>query len=689
MIAESDQPSLQCTVHQVDDTNKLFLSVQPLDEGPSPTRTPVDIVCVLDTSGSMSSKATVQNEQGEVESHGLSLLDVVVHAARTIVALLGPQDRLSIVTFSSKCKTVFAPTLMTPEAQAAANKALDTVRFGGTTKMLGAILHGLDAMDSLPDKQGRLQSLFLFTDGMPDESESQFHNDLTHRKHGISCTIEAFGFGYNMNSKLLEHIATIGGGHYNFIPDSGMVGTVFVNSLSNLLVAKATKCTLRIGQSQEMSDEDYTIDLPTMFRQQPFTYTVDASVLSSTPPLFYSLSYHDVDHGSCKVEGSVTRGEAPPQLCHLASTVSLTPQQLILRGELHTAFIQGIDECIKAGHSGNQEQAEQLLDSLQTRFETGSDSLFQDKLWSGTAEELRDQVSKALLNPTWFKKWGRHYLPSLRGAHFGHCCNNFKDPGLQSFGGELFQRIRDEADDKFVSLPAPKPSSGDQSTRSEPVDMSRYHCAYGGCFTADSMVLMADGRTKRVDQIVSGDEVMTADAVHTATVQVVVEIVAIHGKMDIVTLNQGLKLTPFHPVVHRGEWVFPCSLVNPVTVVCDRVFDFVLDSHHSMVIGGVTCVTLAHGKSDNNVVAHEFFGTSRVRDALSLYPGYQRGRVTVPSSAFVRSNGQSSRIDSLINITTPAETCSEQAASTLAIACAETPALDVNIRQTVQPIASR
>lgn len=35
-------------------------------------------------------------------------------------------------------------------------------------------------------------------------------------------------------------------------------------------------------------------------------------------------------------------------------------------------------------------------------------------------------------------------------------CNNFKDPGIQHYGGKLFTYLRDKADDTFINLPAPR-----------------------------------------------------------------------------------------------------------------------------------------------------------------------------------------------------------------------------------------
>ena len=48
-------------------------------------------------------------------------------------------------------------------------------------------------------------------------------------------------------------------------------------------------------------------------------------------------------------------------------------------------------------------------------------------------------MSEAVAKREWYKKWGQHYLPSLANAHMLQMCNNFKDPGIQFYGGALFK----------------------------------------------------------------------------------------------------------------------------------------------------------------------------------------------------------------------------------------------------------
>merc|ERR1712224_298393 len=90
-------------------------------------------------------------------------------------------------------------------------------------------------------------------------------------------------------------------------------------------------------------------------------------------------------------------------------------------------------------------------------------------------EDLDGQVSESLSRGDWFKKWGKHYLPSLRLAHLHQQCNNFKDPGVQHYAGPLFSEIRDAADEIFLELPPPKPSRKDVARAAAPQDMRRFY----------------------------------------------------------------------------------------------------------------------------------------------------------------------------------------------------------------------
>jgi hypothetical protein len=64
---------------------------------------------------------------------------------------------------------------------------------------------------------------------------------------------------------------------------------------------------------------------------------------------------------------------------------------------------------------------------------------------------------------------------------------------------------------------------------------------------------------------------------------------------------------------------------------CDAVYSFILEDEHVMIINGVECVTLGH-HFEGEVVAHPYFGSSRVISDLSQMEGWSVGLVSLHSS---------------------------------------------------------
>ena len=62
----------------------------------------------------------------------------------------------------------------------------------------------------------------------------------------MMCNINTFAFGYSADTKLMHELANEGNGTYNFIPDSGFIGTIFVHALANSLTTKFSNVILRV-----------------------------------------------------------------------------------------------------------------------------------------------------------------------------------------------------------------------------------------------------------------------------------------------------------------------------------------------------------------------------------------------------------------------------------------------------------
>merc|ERR1711879_864828 len=103
------------------------------------------------------------------------------------------------------------------------------------------------------------------------------------------------------------------------------------------------------------------------------------------------------------------------------------------------------------------------LDAAQQIMRQPSDELqascaADDEFVAAILEDVNGQSSEAFSRSEYYSKWGVHYLPSILFAHQMQQCNNFKDPSVQMYGGVLFEKIRDNADEEFNNLPPPKSS---------------------------------------------------------------------------------------------------------------------------------------------------------------------------------------------------------------------------------------
>jgi len=107
------------------------------------------------------------------------------------------------------------------------------------------------------------------------------------------------------------------------------------------------------------------------------------------------------------------------------------------------------------------------------------------------------------------------------------------------------------------------------------------------------------------------------------------------NKAHLVEMNQGLLITPWHPVKVNNKWQFPCNLGVPTERYCPAVYNFVLETKHITIINGIECVTLGHG-FEEEVVRHSYFGTQRVINDLQKLDGWNLGFIELTKDSIVR-----------------------------------------------------
>ena len=70
--------------------------------------------------------------------------------------------------------------------------------------------------------------------------------------------INCYGFGYSLKSRLLDEISKISGGDgYSFIPDSSLLGNIFIHGISNFFTTAATNLKLNIVYKDNKIREEF------------------------------------------------------------------------------------------------------------------------------------------------------------------------------------------------------------------------------------------------------------------------------------------------------------------------------------------------------------------------------------------------------------------------------------------------
>lgn len=119
-------------------------------------------------------------------------------------------------------------------------------------------------------------------------------------------------------------------------------------------------------------------------------------------------------------------------------------------------------------------------------------------------------------------------------------------------------------------------------------------------FAGISLVHMADGSKKHINQLKKGDTVDTP--LGPATVERLVAF-SLH-ESKIAKIGVKLWVTPYFPILYGSEWKYIQEIKGVEIVDCSakRIYNVVLSKHHVMIVGGMTCATFGNQFKDIKVV---------------------------------------------------------------------------------------
>jgi len=631
------------------------------------TLKPLDIGVLIDVSGSMSVGVN-PNDNSKSENVNVSRLDLTKHAIKSLIRTLPLNTRISLVTFSTsvKVKLDIIDGLISNETKRKHFiRIVDNLESENQTMIESGINKIIDIM-SKDFRKDRSSVIFVFTDGEPSNEENYVKNcfDIKHNSTKDVIPIHTFGFGYDMKSHLLNYISNRTSGSYSFIPEAGMLATIFNNRLANVLTNIIDQTRIVIDLSSVYQNE-ISINIDTFQCSYPYALIgsnliIDIGSLQCDfkKDVSFSFKYDSSKGDVIKVVNQNTKIIIDDIPLVKINDIATRCKGNYAR-EIYIHFLKNIidkwyeDKELYGLTTDISIFKNKISDIVSNLVQISNSCEYkEEKLYiGGLIKDLNGEVRKSLEKESDFKRWGIHYIPSLLNAHIHQVNNNFRDPGVQFYGGEIFRALRDHAVTQFnshdieISRP-PQNQSFRSGSRGSSRSISRpslnlrtpstaFNVNSGPCFSPDSKVFMHDNSVKLVSDIKKDDEIRTSNGCKAKVVCV------IHTKSPTKysTFPTGLKITPWHPVLIDDEWKFPENIYKSRYEGINESYNFILDSVHMININGVTCCTLGHEFTDNEVIKHDFFGTNEV--IKSLYKadsfGFLEGYIDFTNLEFIRN----------------------------------------------------
>ncbi|XP_020592353.1 uncharacterized protein LOC110032909 [Phalaenopsis equestris] len=197
-----------------------------------PSRAPIDLVTVLDISGSMAG----------------TKLALLKRAMGFVIQNLGPSDRLSVIAFSSTARRLLPLRRMTESGRQHVLQAVNSLVSSGGTNIAEGLRKGAKVIEERKEKNS-VCSIILLSDGQDTYTVSSSGSGVNRSPpdyqslvpSSIRCNaghqvpVHAFGFGTDHDSFSMHSISEISGGTFSFIESECTIQDAFAQCIGGLL----------------------------------------------------------------------------------------------------------------------------------------------------------------------------------------------------------------------------------------------------------------------------------------------------------------------------------------------------------------------------------------------------------------------------------------------------------------------
>ncbi len=359
-------------------------------------RTPVNLVLVIDRSGSMS-------DRGKME--------YAKESARRIIGLLGKDDRLAIVAYSTGVE-VLLPARKIADKEAALS-VIDSLYPTHSTNLSGGLTAGIEQLKSLP-RDKSVNRVILLSDGLANEgiTDPAELGRIASRASEGGIHVTTMGLGADYDENLMMGIAEHGAGNYYFIESPNQLAGIFEKEFGQMAAAVARDTVIKLalapgvridevyGYEYSVKDGAAEIKLGDFFGGQQRDILVRLTVPAGTDGkkdlVSASLSYGDLLRQGAPV--SVTRTLAYEVTSDAAKVTASEDKSVRSRWvSVDTASV--FRKATQAYESGDADGARSYLEDAYDRIVELNNSPYGNPRTMKQEQELKDAVHQMAAPP--------------------------------------------------------------------------------------------------------------------------------------------------------------------------------------------------------------------------------------------------------------------------------------------------
>ncbi|KAL6641044.1 hypothetical protein ACP70R_019225 [Stipagrostis hirtigluma subsp. patula] len=397
------------------------------DEGP---RAPLDLVTVLDVSGSMDGDK----------------LELLKQAMGFVIDNLGPADRLSVVSFSNDASRVLRLARMTDDGKAVAKRAVASLDSDGGTNIGDGLRM---AAQVLADRRHRnaVTSVMLLSDGEDTyvapgrrRNNGARYIDLVPSSFRSSGTrpapIHTFGFGTDHDAAAMHTIAEATRGTFCFIKDQEVIQDAFAQCIGGLLSVAMQNARIHVacvhpgvrvrevksGRYESRVDADgraATVDVGELYAEEERRFLVFVDVQraeaaeETTQLIKVRCTYRDTVTGqAADVAGEDAVVQRPVEVPDGDAELSMEVE----RERVRVAATEDMAAARAAAERGAHAEAAGILDRRREAVGLSAPALAGDPACAALLDELRE-LRAGVADRDEYEEFGRALVLEGMGSH--------------------------------------------------------------------------------------------------------------------------------------------------------------------------------------------------------------------------------------------------------------------------------